>query len=215
VVLLDEIEKAHPDVFNILLQVLDDGRLTDGHGRTVDFKNTVIIMTSNVGSQLIAAGRRKASGENHERIEAIEEETREKVMEALRTQFPPEFLNRIDEVVLFSSLDREQIGEIVEIQLTQLQRQLNDLGVQLKLTQAAKNQLAEEGYDPVYGARPLKRVIQQRLQNQLATEMLGGKLGSHGLVRVDYHDGKFWFEMVSEIKQPLADRKGSGTSRGG
>lgn len=208
VVLLDEIEKAHPDVFNILLQVLDDGRLTDGHGRTVDFKNTVIIMTSNVGSQFIAAGvRRKTSGENHERNEAIEEETHEKVMEALRTQFPPEFLNRIDEVILFRSLDREQIGEIVEIQLTQLQHQLNNLGVQLKLTQAAKNQLAEEGYDPVYGARPLKRIIQQRLQNQLATEMLGGKLGSHGLVRVDYHNGKFQFEMASEIKQALTETK--------
>ena len=179
VVLLDEIEKAHPDVFNILLQVLDDGRLTDGHGRTVDFKNTVIIMTSNVGSQFIAAGGRlKADGGNHERIEAIEKETREKVMEALRTQFPPEFLNRVDEVILFRNLDREQIGEIVEIQLKQLQRQLNNLGVQLKLTETARKQLAEEGYDPVYGARPLKRVIQQRLQNQLATEMLAGKLGN-------------------------------------
>jgi len=195
VVLLDEIEKAHPDVFNVLLQVLDDGRLTDGHGRTVDFKNTVIIMTSNVGSQFIAAASRlKAGGGSHERIEAIEEETREKVMEALRAQFQPEFLNRIDEVILFRSLDREQIGEIVEIQLAQLQRQLNDLGVQLKLTEAARIQLAKEGYDPVYGARPLKRVIQQRLQNQLATEMLGGKLRSRGLVRVDYRDGKFQLE---------------------
>ena len=195
VVLLDEIEKAHRDVFNILLQVLDDGRLTDGHGRTVDFKNTVIIMTSNVGSQFIAAGgRSKASAGSHERIQAIEKETREKVMEALRTQFQPEFLNRVDEVILFRGLDREQIGEIVEIQLTRLQNQLNDLGVQLKLTEAARKQLAEEGYDPVYGARPLKRVIQQRLQNKLATEMLGGKLGSRGLVRVDYHDGEFRFK---------------------
>jgi ATP-dependent Clp protease ATP-binding subunit ClpB len=195
VVLLDEIEKAHRDVFNVLLQVLDDGRLTDGHGRTVDFKNTVIIMTSNVGSQFIAAGgRSKASAGSHERIQAIEKETREKVMEALRTQFQPEFLNRVDEVILFRSLDPEQIGEIVEIQLARLQHQLNDLGIQLKLTEAARKQLAEEGYDPVYGARPLKRVIQQRLQNKLATEMLGGKLGSRGLVRVDYHDGEFRFK---------------------
>jgi ATP-dependent Clp protease ATP-binding subunit ClpB len=208
VVLLDEIEKAHPDVFNILLQVLDDGRLTDGHGRTVDFKNTVIIMTSNVGSQFIAAsGRLKADGGTPERIEAIEKEIREKVMEELRTQFPPEFLNRVDEVILFRNLDREQIGEIVEIQLKQLQRQLNNLGVQLELTETARKQLAEEGYDPVYGARPLKRVIQQRLQNQLATEMLGGKLGSRGLVRVDYRDGKFRFEMASEIKEPLTETK--------
>jgi ATP-dependent Clp protease ATP-binding subunit ClpB len=165
-------------------------------------------MASNVGNQFIATGGRlKVGGGNHERIEAIEEETREKVMEALRTQFPPEFLNRVDEDILFRNLDREQIEGIVEIQLTQLQRQFNNLGVQLKLTEAARKQLAEEGYDPVYGARPLKRVIQQRLQNQLATEMLGGKLGSRGLVRVDYHDGKFRFEMDSEIKQPLTETK--------
>jgi ATP-dependent Clp protease ATP-binding subunit ClpB len=210
VVLLDEIEKAHRDVFNILLQVLDDGRLTDGHGRTVDFKNTVIIMTSNIGSQLIAAGgRRKAGGESQENIEAIDEETREKVLEALRTQFPPEFLNRIDEVILYRDLGREQIRQIVEIQLTQLQHKLDDLGVQLELTEAARRQLAEEGYDPVYGARPLKRVIQQRLQNQLAEEMLAGKLGSRGLVRVDYQNGEFRF--VNRVLDKSAT--GSATSQ--
>jgi ATP-dependent Clp protease ATP-binding subunit ClpB len=193
VVLLDEIEKAHRDVFNVLLQVLDDGRLTDGQGRTVDFKNTVIIMTSNVGSQFIAAGgRRKATGGSHERIEAIEEETHQKVTEALRSHFLPEFLNRIDEVILFHSLEREQLSAIVEIQLRRLEQQLDELGVRLELTDAAKQQLAAEGYDPVYGARPLKRVIQQRIQNQLATEMLEGKHAG-GTVRVDYDNGRYVF----------------------
>jgi ATP-dependent Clp protease ATP-binding subunit ClpB len=194
VVLLDEIEKAHRDVFNVLLQVLDDGRLTDGQGRTVDFKNTVVIMTSNVGSQFIATGsRRKLGGGSHERIEAIEEETRTKVMEALRSQFLPEFLNRIDEVILFHTLEREQISAIVSIQLGRLEQQLSELGIRLELTDSAKQQLAAEGYDPVYGARPLKRVIQQRIQNQLATEMLEGKHGGGGGVRVDYCNGRFEF----------------------
>jgi ATP-dependent Clp protease ATP-binding subunit ClpB len=194
VVLLDEIEKAHRDVFNVLLQVLDDGRLTDGQGRTVDFKNTVLIMTSNIGSQHIAAGsRRKAVGGSYERIEAIEEETRTKVTETLREHFLPEFLNRIDEMILFHSLDRSHLVEIVDMQLNRLRSQLDELGVKLELSDAAKQQLAEEGYDPVYGARPLKRVIQQRLQNRLASEMLEGKYAGDGVVRVDYRDGEFRF----------------------
>ncbi len=207
VVLLDEIEKAHRDVFNILLQVLDDGRLTDGQGRTVDFKNTVLIMTSNIGSQHIAAGsRRKASGGSHERIEAIDEETRNKVTESLREQFSPEFLNRVDEVILFRSLEREQITKIVEIQLQRLQTQLSELGVQLELTAAVTARLAEEGYDPVFGARPLKRVIQQRLQNRLATEMLEGKHAGNGSVRVDYRDGEFQFtaDAPEQVRKPAA-----------
>lgn len=203
VVLLDEIEKAHRDVFNILLQVLDDGRLTDGQGRTVDFRNAVLIMTSNIGSQFIAAGsRRIATGGSHERIEAIEEETREKVMETLSGQFLPEFLNRIDDVVLFRSLDREQIGTIVGIQLQRVQSQLGDMGVRLEVSDAARHQLGEEGFDPVYGARPLKRVIQQRIQNQLATEMLEGKHPSGSVVRVDFESGRFVFN--SEQPAPVA-----------
>jgi ATP-dependent Clp protease ATP-binding subunit ClpB len=203
VILLDEIEKAHRDVFNILLQVLDDGRLTDGQGRTVDFRNAVLIMTSNIGSQFIAAGgRRIAAGGHSEQIEAIEEDTRNKVMEALRAQFLPEFLNRIDEVVLFRSLDREQIASIVTIQLRRLVSQLGDMGIRLEVTDAAKRQLAEEGYDPVYGARPLKRVIQQRIQNQLATEMLEGKHSSGSVVRVDFRNGHF--EFTAEELGPVA-----------
>jgi ATP-dependent Clp protease ATP-binding subunit ClpB len=213
VVLLDEIEKAHPDVFNVLLQVLDDGRLTDGQGRTVDFKNAVIIMTSNVGSQFIAAGgRRKATGGSHERIEAIEEETHQKVTEALRTHFLPEFLNRIDEVILFHSLEREQLSAIVSIQLRRLEQQLGELGVRLELTDSAKQQLAAEGYDPVYGARPLKRVIQQRIQNQLATEMLEGKHAG-GTVRVDYANGRYTFGDGRMARVESASPQASGQSR--
>jgi ATP-dependent Clp protease ATP-binding subunit ClpB len=199
VILLDEIEKAHRDVFNILLQVLDDGRLTDGQGRTVDFRNAVLIMTSNVGSQFIAAGgRRMATGGSHERIEAIEEETRDRVMEALRSQFLPEFLNRIDDIILFNNLDREQIASIVSIQLRRLEKQLEDLGIRLELSDAARQQLADEGYDPVYGARPLKRVIQQRIQNYLATELLEGHYPPGSVVRADYRDGKFLFESPTQ-----------------
>ncbi len=200
VVLLDEIEKAHRDVFNVLLQVLDDGRLTDGQGRTVDFKNTVLIMTSNIGSQFLAsAERRKAGGGSHERIEAIEEETREQVMDALRSQFLPEFLNRLDEVILFRSLNREQIGQIVSIQLNRLEKQLAELNIKIDVTDAAKLQIAEEGYDPVYGARPLKRVIQQRIQNKLATEMLEGKYSGGRTVRVDFRNGNFAFTEEAAV----------------
>jgi ATP-dependent Clp protease ATP-binding subunit ClpB len=174
VILLDEIEKAHPEVFNVLLQILDDGRLTDGQGRTVNFTNTVIIMTSNIGSQYITAEA------------ADEEEIREKVMQALRSHFRPEFLNRIDEIVIFHRLAPEDLEEIVEIQLRRLERILAGRGLTIELSDAAKRWLAERGYDPVYGARPLKRVLQTYLQNPLAMELLEGTLaeGDHVLVDV-------------------------------
>jgi len=197
VILLDEIEKAHRDVFNILLQVLDDGRLTDGHGRTVDFKNTVLIMTSNIGSQYIAAASERARAAG--RV-TIDEPTRQQVMEALRQHFLPEFLNRVDEIILFHNLDREHIAKIVDIQLRRLNEQLRQQGLELEVSEAAKRQLAEEGYDPVYGARPLKRVIQQRIQNALARELLEGKQAGHNAVRVDYRGGEFTFEFFT--KQP-------------
>ena len=162
VVLLDEVEKAHPDVFNVLLQVLDDGRLTDGQGRTVDFKNTVLIMTSNLGSQFITA------------LADDEEEMRAKVTEALRQHFRPEFLNRVDETIIFRNLDKTDLRKIVRIQLDKLRRQLADHDIELTLTDAALDQLASEGFDPVYGARPLRRVVQTRIQNPLATQMLEG-----------------------------------------
>ena len=150
VILFDEVEKAHPDVFNVLLQVLDDGRLTDGQGRTVDFRNTLIVLTSNLGSEYIAAARRRPDAE-----------MREQVMEVVRRAFRPEFLNRLDEILIFQRLDREHMKGIVEIQLRRLRKMLADRKITLDLDQAAHDWLAEAGYDPVYGARPLKRVIQR------------------------------------------------------
>jgi ATP-dependent Clp protease ATP-binding subunit ClpB len=178
VVLLDEIEKAHPDVFNVLLQVLDDGRLTDGHGRTVDFRNTVIIMTSNLGSERI---QELAGDEHYDAIKAA-------VLEIVGTHFRPEFLNRIDDMVVFHPLTQEQIGEIVGIQLKFLTRRLAERDMHLELTAVAVAKLAEAGYDPVYGARPLKRAIQQRVENPLAQEILQGSLAPGDTVTVDVED---------------------------
>ena len=166
VILFDEVEKAHPDVFNVLLQVLDDGRLTDGQGRTVDFKNTVIILTSNLGSEYLA----RAEGDQ------IDEATRHQVMEVVRSSFRPEFLNRLDEVILFRRLSRENMTGIVDIQLMRLRKLLADRKIEIKLDEAAKKWLADAGYDPVYGARPLKRVIQRSLQNPLASMILEGQI---------------------------------------
>jgi ATP-dependent Clp protease ATP-binding subunit ClpB len=174
VVLFDEIEKAHPDVFNVLLQILDDGRMTDGHGRTVDFKNTMIIMTSNVGSQwILELGARDR------------EEMERRVTEALRATFKPEFLNRIDEVVIFQNLSPEQIGRIVEIQLERLKRRLAERKIDLALSDSAKRLLALKGYDPIYGARPLKRAIQQLVENPLALEILKGRFPEGCRVRAE------------------------------
>ena len=174
VVLLDEVEKAHPDVFNVLLQVLDDGRLTDGQGRTVDFRNTVIIMTSNLGSSLI---QEKAGEGNYAEMKAA-------VLEIVQGHFRPEFLNRIDEVVVFHPLDRRQIRAIVDIQLSTLRRRLAEREMGLVLSEAAGDRLADAGYDPVYGARPLKRVIQQQLENPLAQRILRGEFAPGDLIEV-------------------------------
>jgi ATP-dependent Clp protease ATP-binding subunit ClpB len=183
-VLLDEIEKAHPDVFNVLLQVLDDGRLTDGHGRTVDFRNTVLVMTSNLGSQAIQT--LTESG----RTDAI----KETVMGVVTQHFRPEFLNRIDDVVVFHPLGREHMLGITEIQLSALRARLKDQDVGIELTDAAKMLLIEQGYDPVYGARPLKRAIQRSLENPLAERLLAGKYGPGDTVLVDARHGDFTFE---------------------
>jgi ATP-dependent Clp protease ATP-binding subunit ClpB len=182
VVLLDEIEKAHPEVFNVLLQLLDDGRLTDGHGRTVSFKNTVVIMTSNVGSQWI----KELGGHD-------EAEMRRRVLEALSEQFRPEFLNRIDEVIIFHSLGMEQLRQIVDIQSRHLQRLLDDRKVKLVLTDKAKRRLADKGFDPIYGARPLKRVMQKELQDPLALKLLQGEFRDGDTIQVDFEDDKFVF----------------------
>jgi ATP-dependent Clp protease ATP-binding subunit ClpB len=170
VILFDEIEKAHPDVFNALLQILDDGRLTDGQGRTVDFKNTVIIMTSNIGSHYIT-----------DLTIGDEQTMQERVMEAMRAHFRPEFLNRVDDIVIFSQLAATHIKRIVDIQVALLQRRLAERKLTIELTDAAKEALALEGFDPVYGARPLKRAIQRRIQDQLAMRLLEGEFheGDH------------------------------------
>ncbi len=178
VILFDEIEKAHPDVFNILLQILEDGRLTDGQGRTVDFKNTVVIMTSNLGTAALQDTR------------IPEAEQRRIVLEAVRAQFRPEFLNRVDEIIIFKPLTREQIDAIVEIQLNQLRKRLAERRMTLTLTPAAKELLGNEGYDPTYGARPLKRVIQRRLQDPLAMQILEGKFLEGDQLEVDAKDGQ-------------------------
>jgi len=192
VILFDEIEKAHHDVFNIMLQILDDGRLTDGQGRTVDFKNAVVIMTSNIGSHLILNYR----GEDPAAYERMKEE----VLEALRRHFRPEFLNRLDEIVVFHSLTRDQIKQIVRIQLERLQKRLAERKIELELSDAAIQHFAEAGYDPVYGARPLKRLLQRELETALARQIVAGKIQDHSRVFGDYRNGQLTFEA-----QPLAE----------
>ena len=187
VVLLDEIEKAHRDVFNVLLQVLDDGRLTDGQGRTVDFRNTVIIMTSNLGSHVIA--ELAPTGD--------EARMRREVMNVLKAEFLPEFLNRIDETIIFHPLRMEELTKIVEIQLRRLQAQLTEAGISIRLTDEARRKLAEEAFDPTYGARPLKRTIQQRLANPLASSLLAGTVGASGVVAVGWEGSDFTFTPVT------------------
>jgi ATP-dependent Clp protease ATP-binding subunit ClpB len=191
VVLFDEIEKAHAEVFNALLQLLDDGRLTDGHGRTVDFKNTIVIMTSNVGSQWI---KELGGGD------AVE--MRRRVMAALEQSFKPEFLNRIDEIVIFSNLTREDLAHIVAIQLGRLRRLLAERKIDLHLSERARRWLADKGFDPVYGARPLKRVIQRELQDPLALKILNGDFGEGDAVAVDANEDGLYFrreELMAEI----------------
>jgi ATP-dependent Clp protease ATP-binding subunit ClpB len=191
VVLFDEIEKAHSEVFNTLLQVLDDGRLTDGHGRTVSFKNTVVIMTSNIGTEFMDG-----------RETSTDEEGRSLVMSALRQHFRPEFLNRVDEIIIFHGLSREHLQVIVDIQMRRLEKLLATQRLQLKLSSAAKELLAEEGYDPAYGARPLKRVIQRKVQDPLSLQLLQGNFREGDLVRVDAVDGHLTFERTARTAEP-------------
>jgi ATP-dependent Clp protease ATP-binding subunit ClpB len=187
VILLDEVEKAHPDVFNVLLQVLDDGRLTDGHGRTVDFRNTVIVMTSNLGSQMI---QELAGEQNYETMKAS-------VMEIVSRHFRPEFINRVDDVVVFHPLGREHIRKIVDIQLGYLHQRLSDRDMKIVLSDAARDKLAEAGFDPVYGARPLKRAIQQRVENPLAQEILKGKFKPGDTIEVGVAEDALKFQLAA------------------
>ena len=185
VLLLDEVEKAHPDVFNVLLQVLDDGRLTDGQGRTVDFKNTVIVMTSNLGSQMIMQMVGKSS-----------EDIREAVWAEVKKHFRPEFLNRIDETVVFHALDNKHIQNIARIQLKLLEQRLEKLEMKLDVSPAALKELAKVGFDPAFGARPLKRAIQQRIENPVSKLILQGRFGPKDVIPVDVEDGEFSFSRV-------------------
>src|SRR3954469_4623339 len=184
VVLFDEIEKAHPDAFNVLLQILDDGGLTDSKGRVVDFKNPVWIMTSNLGSREIQSA------------EGDEKQAREAVVQILREYFKPEFLNRIDDIVVFKQLGREQIALIIEVQLGKLRQMLADRGIAIELDDSAKELLVKEGYDPVYGARPLKRAIQTLIQNPLAVKLLQGEIASGQTIRVSADEGEMKFIPV-------------------
>jgi ATP-dependent Clp protease ATP-binding subunit ClpB len=182
VILLDEVEKAHHDVFNVLLQVLDDGRMTDGQGRTVDFKNTVIIMTSNLGSQKIQSME-----------DADPAVVKLSVMAEVRSHFRPEFINRIDEIVVFHGLDDKNIGAIAKIQLKILEQRLNRMDMQLNVSEAALHKIAEAGYDPVYGARPLKRAVQQGIENPLSKMILEGRFGPKDTITVNVKDGELAF----------------------
>ncbi|HEX6104432.1 MAG TPA: AAA family ATPase, partial [Gemmatimonadales bacterium] len=178
VILFDEVEKAHPDVFNVLLQILDDGRLTDSQGRVVDFRNAVVIMTSNIGSQLIVEAGAQADDESWGRVE-------QRVRDELRNHFRPEFLNRVDDIIVFRPLSRDDLAQIVDIQLRHLEQMLAARQLRLEVTPEARELLAVHGYDPVYGARPLKRVIQRELQNPIALELLEGVFHEGDIIRVE------------------------------
>jgi len=194
VVLFDEIEKAHPDVFNILLQILDDGRLTDSQGRTVDFRNTVIIMTSNIGSQYIVEAGAEVGGEAWAGVE-------EAVRGELREHFRPEFLNRVDDIIVFRPLSRADLAHIVGLQLALLEKMLDARKLRLRVTPEARALLANRGYDPVYGARPLKRVIQRDLQNPIAMAVLEGQYGEADTIVVDAKGGELTFDREATMAE--------------
>jgi ATP-dependent Clp protease ATP-binding subunit ClpB len=194
VLLLDEIEKAHNDVFNVLLQILDDGRLTDGHGRTIDFKNTVIVMTSNVGSTFLSEPGMD------------EDAMRKQVMDALRGHFRPEFLNRVDEIVFFRRLTRPQLMEVVELETRLLAKRLEERKIGVELSPAAKELIANEGFDPVFGARPIRRAIQRLVLDPLAQDLLAGRFSEGDVVYVDVRDGRIEFFKQEYAKAPPEPR---------
>lgn len=201
VILFDEIEKAHPEVWNSLLQILDDGRLTDGQGRTADFRNCVLIMTSNLGTEFVRQGGTlgfiKHSNDNEER------EMHEKIEKSLKSTFRPEFLNRIDEVIMFSPLSQEQVSRIVDLQMKEVQQRLEEHGLQVQLSEEARNWLGAQGYDPVFGARPLRRALQKYIESPLSVRLLSGEYKEGDLVEVDVvekDDAEKTKEVVFNIK---------------
>ena len=195
VILFDEIEKAHPDVFNILLQILEDGRLTDSQGRTVDFKNTVIIMTSNVGARIITDHQNSSLGFSSEKEkENSFEEVKTKVIDELKSMFRPEFLNRVDDIIVFNKLNQKDIEQIAGKMLDTLKKRLNGLGVDITFTDTAVKEIAKEGYDPDYGARPLRRAITTKIEDALSEQMLEGKVSKDNKITCDFKDNAFTFE---------------------
>ena len=188
VVLFDEVEKAHPDVFNVLLQVLDDGRITDSQGRTVDFKNTILIMTSNIGSQYLLEGIEPDG--------SIRQEAQDLVMEQLRGSFRPEFLNRLDEIIMFKPLTKDNIGNIIDLMVTDLNKRLASQDIHIELDPSAKNYIIEGGYDPVYGARPLKRFLQKNVETLAARLILSGKVGMDDTIVFHAEDGS----MTTDVR---------------
>jgi ATP-dependent Clp protease ATP-binding subunit ClpB len=190
VVLLDEIEKAHSDVFNILLQVLDDGRLTDNKGRTVDFKNAIIVMTSNLGSHIIQDNLQRVNEENREELV---NKTREQVFDLLKQSIRPEFLNRVDEIIMFQPLTREEVRKIVELQLKLVQKMLDNSNIKLTATKKAVDFIAKIGFDPQFGARPIKRVIQKKIENEISKLILEEKVKKNSVIVVDKKNGKLVF----------------------
>jgi ATP-dependent Clp protease ATP-binding subunit ClpB len=201
VILLDEIEKAHPDVFNILLQVLDDGRLTDNKGRVANFKNSIVIMTTNIGSAIIQENFEKITDENY--FDVLEQ-TKEEVTALLRKTVRPEFVNRIDEIIMFRPLSRKDIRKIVDIQVDHIRKRLENAGVRLELSEDARQRLATLGYDPQFGARPLKRVLQREILNALSKQVLAGKVHKDSVIYVDVRNtNEFVFENV-EAEEAMA-----------
>jgi ATP-dependent Clp protease ATP-binding subunit ClpC len=203
VVLFDEIEKAHPEVWNALLQILDDGRLTDGQGNVVDFRNTVLIMTSNLGTEYVRKGG--TLGFLQGNVSDEEREAHNKIEKALKGAFRPEFINRIDETIMFSPLSIEQMEEIVVMQMQEVQDRLNDHNISVELTDAARQWLAKEGYDPAFGARPLKRAIQKNVESPLSVKLLEGEFKDGGNVQVDVDEKEN--KIVFEISETTAKKK--------
>ncbi|HAC23561.1 MAG TPA: type VI secretion system ATPase TssH, partial [Cytophagales bacterium] len=195
VILLDEIEKAHPDVFNILLQVLDDGRLTDNKGRVANFKNTIIIMTTNIGSTVIQENFERMTETNY--FDVLED-TKVQVLDMLKKSVRPEFINRIDEIIMFRPLNKSDIRKIVDIQVEDVRRRLDENGIKVEISEAARERLAKLGYDPQYGARPLKRVLQRELLNELSKQILGGQVTKDAVIFIDLkNETDFVFENIS------------------
>ena len=198
VILLDEIDKAHPDVFNILLQVLDEGRLTDNKGRVANFKNTIVIMTTNIGSSLI---QESFEGIRDDNYFEVMEETKEKVLDLLKKTVRPEFINRIDEIVMFRPLSKKDVRKIVTIQVEQIRKRLSDSGIQLEVTKEAQDRIAKLGFDPQFGARPLKRVLQRELLNELSKQILSGEITKDSIIQVDMkNDVEFAFHNIQHAE---------------